>query len=88
MLDNLVFVLFWGIIFFPFVSALRSYIKGEDMDKSLLWRRRMEWESGGEMTQSWFDMSEFKLRYVLPPLLLLALGLVLGSAWGGYRVFG
>ena len=29
------------------------------------------------------DMSEFKLRYVLPPLLLLALGLILGSAWGG-----
>ena len=58
------------------------------MGKSLLWRRRREWESGGEMTQSWFDMSELKLRYVLPPLLLLALGLVLGSAWGGYRVLG
>ena len=65
MLDNLVFVLFWGIIILPFVSSFRSFIKGE------------------EMTQSWFDMREFKLRHVLPPLLLLALGLILGRAWGG-----
>ena len=60
MLDILVFVLFWGIIFWPFISAFKSYIKGEEMDRS-----------------------EFKLRYVLPPLLLLALGLILSRAWGG-----
>ena len=30
-----------------------------------------EWESGGEMTQSWFDMTEFKLRYVLPHFFFL-----------------
>ncbi|MEE2759801.1 MAG: hypothetical protein VYA86_07480 [Candidatus Thermoplasmatota archaeon] len=29
------------------------------------------------------DMSKFKLRYVLPPLLLGGLGLMLGRAWGG-----
>ena len=29
------------------------------------------------------DMSKFKIRYVAPSLLLLALGLILGSAWGG-----
>jgi len=60
MLDNLVFVLFWGIIFWPFFSVFRSYIKGEEIDRS-----------------------EFKLRYVLPPLLLVGLALMLGRAWGG-----
>ena len=29
------------------------------------------------------DRSEFKLRYVLPPLLLGGLALMLGRAWGG-----
>ncbi len=29
------------------------------------------------------DVNKFKLRYVLPPLLLLGLALILGRAWGG-----
>tara|TARA_Y100000589_G_C26753402_1_gene466734 strand:+ start:370 stop:543 length:174 start_codon:yes stop_codon:yes gene_type:complete len=29
------------------------------------------------------DVNKFKLRYLLPPLLLLGLALILGRAWGG-----
>ena len=29
------------------------------------------------------DVNKFKLRYVLPPLLLLGFALILGKAWGG-----
>ena len=42
--------------------------------------RKSEWK--GE------DVSKLKLRNVIGILVLCALGLILGSAWGGYRLFG
>lgn len=42
--------------------------------------RKSEWK--GE------DVGKLKLRNVIGILVLCALGLILGSAWGGYRLFG
>ena len=63
-------LLFWGFIIWCVVWPSISYSKEKK-------------SRGEEVTSAWFDMSEFKLRYLLPSLLVVGLALMLGKAWGG-----